>query len=140
MNDSQPHEPSNLSDPDYEIGYGKPPKKHQFKKGAKSPNSKGRPKGAKGIKTLVCAAAEAQAEFVINGKKTKAARIEIAMHQLALKAAKGEIKAIDRMAQLYAQYGPPSPVDESMLNQEADHAVLADLVALAAKFASPPSK
>lgn len=31
----------------YEVGYGRPPLEHQFKKGAPSPNPRGRPRGAK---------------------------------------------------------------------------------------------
>ena len=34
----------------YEVGYKKPPKEHQWKKGCKSPNPKGRPKKIKSIK------------------------------------------------------------------------------------------
>lgn len=35
---------------DYEIGYGKPPKQHQWKKGCKSPNPNGRPKKIRTLK------------------------------------------------------------------------------------------
>lgn len=35
---------------DYEVGYCKPPKKYQWKKGCKSPNPKGRPKKPKTLK------------------------------------------------------------------------------------------
>lgn len=122
------------ADAGYEVGYGKPPKQHQFKKGAKSPNPKGRRKGGKGLKTIVCAAAEAPMEYVIHGKKAKAPRIVVALHQLALKAAKGDIKAIEKLTLLYGQHGPPSAVDDSMIDSEADSASLNELIALATKF------
>ena len=35
---------------DYEVGFGKPPKEHQYPKGT-SGNLKGRPKGARSLKT-----------------------------------------------------------------------------------------
>jgi hypothetical protein len=35
--------------PDYEVGYGRPPRHHQFKKGQPSPNPKGRPRGQKTV-------------------------------------------------------------------------------------------
>lgn len=34
----------NLPDPEYKVGPGRPPKEHQFKKGAPSPHPKGRPR------------------------------------------------------------------------------------------------
>lgn len=127
-------DPAPIADPDDEVGYCKPPKQHQFKKGGKSPNPKGRPKGAKGLKALVCAAAEAPAEYVLNGKKIKGTRIEVMLHQLSLKGMQADMKAIDKMTQLYGHYGPPSQVDESMIDPESDAAALEQLVALAAKF------
>ena len=34
----------------YEVGYGKPPKEYQWKKGCRSPNPKGRPKKIRTLK------------------------------------------------------------------------------------------
>lgn len=118
----------------YEVGYGKPPKEHRFKKGAKSPHPEGRPKGAKGLKSLVCEAAEAPAEYVIGGKKRRGTRLGLAFHQMSLKAAKGDLKATEKLAHYYGQFGPPSQVDMSMINPAADQAALDELIELAATF------
>src|SRR3984893_15584126 len=40
---------------DYEVGYGRPPREHQFRKGEPSRNPKGRPRGAKPAPDLVAA-------------------------------------------------------------------------------------
>src|SRR3984893_6198924 len=40
---------------DYEVGYGRPPREHQFKKGEPSRNPKGRPRGARPAPDFVAA-------------------------------------------------------------------------------------
>jgi hypothetical protein len=116
-----------------DVGYGKPPKEHQFKAG-KSGNPKGKPKGAKGLKSMVCAAAEASEQYVVRGKKTKGSRLQVALHQLSISAAKGNLKAIEKLAQLYAQYGPPPEPDESDIDAEADEKALEEFIAFMTKF------
>lgn len=52
----------------YEVGYGKPPKHTQFKKG-QSGNPKGKPKGHKNFKTDLKEALGAKIPITIDGKK-----------------------------------------------------------------------
>ncbi|MGE4431061.1 MAG: DUF5681 domain-containing protein [Sphingobium sp.] len=92
-------------EPPFEVGYGKPPEEHRFKKGNKQ--GKGRPRGSRNLKTCVREALEAKVPAKINGKTRKVSKIELAMHQLANKASKGELKAIDKATALYERYGPP---------------------------------
>jgi hypothetical protein len=90
----------------YAVGYGKPPKHTQFKKGSASPNPSGRPKGAKGLKKLYEEAFEKQKVTLnFNGKKRKAGKKEAGMHMLAQKVSTGDLKAIAMMLQLEEKLG-----------------------------------
>jgi hypothetical protein len=89
---------------DYEVGYGKPPKETQFKKGNK--NGKGRPKGSPNLATMVRRACEMTVAPTINGQRTKMTKVELSLHQLANKAIAGDLKAIAKLLELYALHGP----------------------------------
>ena len=55
---------------DYEVGYGKPPKATQFKKG-QSGNPKGKPKGHKNFKTDLKEALDATISVRVDGREKK---------------------------------------------------------------------
>lgn len=88
---------------DYEIGYGKPPKEHQFRPG-QSGNPRGRPKGRRNLKTDL---AEELAETILvrEGERTrKVSKQQAMVKSLTAKAIKGDARStrvlIDLMARL----------------------------------------
>lgn len=97
-------DPSSAANGDYEVGYGKPPKHTQFPHG--NGPGKGKPKGAKNLKTIVTSVTGAKVSSKANGKIKKISKIEAAMIQLANKAAAGDLKAIEKLIALYERYGP----------------------------------
>lgn len=120
---------------DYEVGYGRPPKHSQFKKGYPSPNPAGRAPGSKGLKTIYYEAFDQQ-KVTLNfaGKKKKASKKEAGMHMLAQKASTGDLKAIAMMLQLDEKLGFTA---EAQPGQEvaAHHlATLENLIKLHAMF------
>jgi Family of unknown function (DUF5681) len=76
----------------YEVGYGRPPKSGQFKKGL-SGNSKGRPKGSKNLETIV--QRESRQPVRINGPRGSRTvnKLEAAVMQIGNKAAQGDLPA-----------------------------------------------
>jgi len=84
----------------YAVGHGKPPKKHQFKKG-QSGNPKGRPKGTKNLHTDVME--EMHESIVISeGGKTVAISKQRAMIKaLVAKAIKGDVRAASKLVELW---------------------------------------
>lgn len=79
-------------DGDYEVGYGKPPKAHQFKPGH-SGNKKGRPKGSKGLKTDLKDVLQETLPLTINGKKQHVTKQKAMVMATITKAIKGDTKA-----------------------------------------------
>jgi hypothetical protein len=83
---------------DYEVGYGKPPRKTQFRKG-QSGNPSGRPKGAKtkvtqdDIENLILSEAYRTMEVTENGRPQRLNMVQAALRSLAVNAARGDFKA-----------------------------------------------
>jgi hypothetical protein len=77
---------------DNDVGYGKPPKTHQFKPG-KSGNPKGRPKGAKSEATMLVELLNRKIEIRQNGKVRKITILEGILHKLAEDSLKGNTKS-----------------------------------------------
>lgn len=84
--------PDSGPEPDYEVGYGRPPVHSRFGKGNRA--SLGRPKGARNVRTLFNEAFAKRKRVKLEGREMKLSRGEIAMEQLANRAAAGDPKAI----------------------------------------------
>ena len=78
---------------DYEVGYGKPPPHTRFVKG-QSGNPRGRPPGAKNMKTLLTKALNELVVVTDNGGRRKVSKREAIITQLVNRSAKADFKAI----------------------------------------------
>lgn len=77
----------------YEIGYRRPPKDGQFKKG-KSGNPKGRPKGSKNFITLLEKELDQPVVVNENGRKKKVSRRQAMAKRIVADALQGDRKAL----------------------------------------------
>ena len=100
-----------MSDDD-KVGYGKPPKKTQFKKG-KSGNPKGRPKGVKNLKNVIELEALAPITIQENGKKQTITRMQALVKRMMSKGVGGDTKSAQMLLALVQQYIPDPEPDAS---------------------------
>ena len=78
---------------DYEVGYSKPPRHTRFVKG-QSGNPRGRPPGAKNMKTLLTKALNQLVVVTDHGGRRKVSKREAIVTQLVNRSAKADFKAI----------------------------------------------
>lgn len=110
---SAPPPPESLADdsgrdehePSYEVGYKRPPRHTQFQKGC-SGNPAGRPRLAKGLKTIVRETMTAQVEVRTAAGARKMSRVEALMHKTVELAMKGNVRAMTELLSLYAAAVP----------------------------------
>jgi hypothetical protein len=97
---------------DYEVGYKKPPKQHQFRKG-ESGNQGGRPKGRSHYLADLRRALNQKVVVTENGKTKRMSMYEVVVRQLLASAAKGTdprlIEAVIKLPLLL----PEDPKDKS---------------------------
>ncbi len=113
---------------DYDVGYGKPPKKHQFRAG-RSGNPKGRPKGAKGLRTDLREELSQRVPVTENGKTRKVSKQRLILKSLVAKAAKGDVRAAEKIVSLQIQmFGFEDERTTKQQLSDNDRALLEDLI------------
>lgn len=115
------------------VGYGRPPVHTRFKPG-QSGNPKGRPKGAKGLKTLARELLTAKVPVRTASGEKKMHRIEAVLHKAFELALKGNPRAQSQMISLYDSAVPErSTLEDAAIPTEelteGDLAILAELKA-----------
>lgn len=80
----------------YKVGFAKPPKDHQYKKG-QSGNPKGRPKKSRNIAVLFRKGMDEKVVVTENGKQKKITVREAIVQRALIEAMKGKDKAIERI-------------------------------------------
>ncbi|MEQ8370808.1 MAG: DUF5681 domain-containing protein [Alphaproteobacteria bacterium] len=109
---------------DFEVGYKKPPKKHQFKKG-QSGNPKGKPKEAKNLKTVLGKELNEKLTIKEGGKPKTVSKQTALVKSLIAKAANGDVRAMTLLFNLIYKFHDAEevPIEELDLTK-ADKAIL----------------
>jgi len=116
--------------PPYPVGYRKPPRRTQFKKG-RSGNSKGRPKGSPNFATALEAALSEQVIVNEGGQRHAVTKLVATVKQLVNKAMQGDPRAMQQLLNVMHILDSDSGESRqpSMTITEADQLVMQHLIA-----------
>ncbi|GAC1588283.1 MAG: hypothetical protein NVS3B5_21440 [Sphingomicrobium sp.] len=116
-------------EPDYEVGYCRPPKSKQFQKGHK--RGGGRKRGSRNLRTIVEAEIFSPVTFKENGKTVRSNKLTAIIRTQTNKAAMGDPRATKVVLEMAATYcPPPEPEGESYTLNDAERAVLKSHIAM----------
>ena len=112
----------------FDVGYGKPPKHLQFKKG-QSGNLKGRPKGTLNLATVLQRTLREQVVINENGRRKVITKLEAAITQLVNKAASGDVHAMRYLCHLVISAEERSVVAEPITQfSDSDRKVIVNIL------------
>lgn len=104
----QPAPPS-TSEPEHKVGYKSPPLHTRFQKG-QSGNRRGRPKGAKALKTMVREILTQKVSVRTPQGAKRMTKMEAMLHKILEQAFSGNLRALQAFIKLYEAAVPDEPV------------------------------
>ena len=119
-----------MSETDYKVGYGKPPRHTRFRKGEPSANPRGRPR--KNLAALLVDGLNKPVTVSENGRRRKGTVREAVVSQLINKSATADLRAtkmlLDIMRDAERQAGAAPPAEAPRRFTTADEEVVAQLI------------
>jgi hypothetical protein len=114
----------------YEVGYGRPPRATQFKKG-QSGNPRGRPKGAKGFDAQLKETFGQKVEVQLMGKTRRITAGQAMLLKLTAKALGGDMAALRHGLGLF-QVSQSGDAPSAVFDSERDRELIASYFAASA--------
>jgi hypothetical protein len=124
---------------EYKIGYAKPPKSGQFKRG-KSGNPKGRPKGSLNLAIDLAAELNEQITVREDGRARRVSKQRALIKSLMAKALQGDIRANAAILALYARVLTDFPDDQDSVVHDHELQIVRRFAPRLLKSLSPKTR
>lgn len=113
---------------DYEVGYGKPPPQHQFRKG-RSGNPRGRKRAKLNDAELIAKVRDELITMTINGKTRRVTLREAVLRKTIMTVlAKGSVSDYEKLVKLFDRYGAEPEALRIAQQKEAADEVIGNII------------